>query len=153
MGRASLGGTGVCPAAKLAFTSDFRMARAGVWQMKAGAPVPCTELSFSFPIGALWYCCFFQDSNVKGLIAVVLQCLPAHASSLCSGLSIWVGVPEDGGKAYLGCGFATSDNSYSHKEFGTNPPRNQTCLWRTLPGPRTFLVSQEFSGAMVTVPP
>lgn len=95
-----------------------------------------------------WSCCFFQDSNVKGLIAVVLRCLPAHASSLSL-----AGLSEDGGQAYLGCGFATSDSSYSLKEFGTKPPRNQTCLWRTLPGPRTFLISQEFSGGMVTVPP
>lgn len=29
----------------------------------------------------------------------------------------------------------------------------QTFLWRTLPGPQTFLTSGELSGAMVTVPP
>lgn len=85
MGRGSLGRDRGVPSCELAFTSDFRMARVGVWQMKAGAPVRCSELSFSFPIGVLWYCRFFQDSKVKGLIAVVLHCLPAHASSLCSG--------------------------------------------------------------------
>lgn len=85
MGRASLGRDGGVPSCELAFTSDFRMAQAGIWQIKARAPVPCSDLSFSFPIGALWYCRFFQDSKVKGLIAVVLRGLPAHASSLSSG--------------------------------------------------------------------
>lgn len=39
-----LRGGGVCPAAKPAFTSDFKMAW-NVWQIKAQNTAPCCELS------------------------------------------------------------------------------------------------------------
>lgn len=76
----------MCPAAKLAFTSDFRMARVG-GRLADQSRSTCSVYQTLFLIPH-WSCCFFQDSNVKGLIAVVLRCLPAHTSSLSlAGLS------------------------------------------------------------------
>lgn len=74
------------------------------------------------------------------LIAVVIQCLPAHvSSSLCLPLPVlWtVRAPENGLQAYLRCGSATNATSNSHKGFGMKPSM-QSFLWSTLPGPRTF---------------